>query len=52
MTGREGPPGADYHTLPELKPLAMQLMAGYWHRDHAGDRDHGHLDCHLDSLLK
>ncbi|MEI6300803.1 MAG: hypothetical protein WCR74_05120 [Betaproteobacteria bacterium] len=39
MTGREGPPGADYHTLPELKPLAMQMTAGYWHRDHAGDRE-------------
>jgi hypothetical protein len=37
MTGREGPPGADFNTLPELKPLAMQLLAGYWHRDDAGD---------------
>jgi hypothetical protein len=37
MSGREGPPGADYNTLPELKPLAMQLLAGYWHRDDAGD---------------
>ncbi len=39
MMGREGPPGADYNTLPELKPMAMQMMAGYWHRDHAGDRE-------------
>ncbi len=37
MTGREGPPGADYNTLPELKPLGMQLLAGYWHRGDAGD---------------
>ncbi len=39
MIGRQGPPGADYNTLPELKPMAMQLMAGYWHRDRAGDRE-------------
>lgn len=39
MIGREGPPGADYHTLPELKPMGMQMLAGYWHRDQAGDRE-------------
>ncbi|MBI4537043.1 MAG: hypothetical protein HY712_03695 [candidate division NC10 bacterium] len=27
---RDGPPGADYNTLPALKPKAMQMLAYYW----------------------
>lgn len=30
LPGRDGPPGADYNTLPELKPRAVQLLAFYW----------------------
>lgn len=37
LPGRDGPPGADYNTLPELKPLGMQLGIGYWREDHPGD---------------
>ena len=36
LRGREGPPGADYNTLPSLKPRGVQLLAFYW-RD--GDPD-------------
>lgn len=37
LKGRDAPPGADYNTLPELKPLDMQLFFGYWRENHAGD---------------
>lgn len=37
LPGRDGPPGADYNTLPELKPLSMQLFIGYWREGHPGD---------------
>ena len=30
LPGRDGPPGADYNTLPSLKPLGLQLLSGYW----------------------
>lgn len=36
LRGREGPPGADYNTLPSLKPRGVQMLAFYW-RD--GDAD-------------
>lgn len=36
LPGRDGPPGADYNTLPELKPLGLQLLAGFW-RENDGD---------------
>ncbi len=36
MRGRSGPPGADYNTLPTLKPRGVQMLAFYW-RD--GDRE-------------
>jgi hypothetical protein len=39
LPGRDGPPGADYNTLPALKPKALQLAAFYWHED-----DPGYLD--------
>ena len=29
--GRNGPPGADYYTLPELMPLGNLLKASYLH---------------------
>ncbi len=37
LKGRDAPPGADYNTLPELKPLSMQLFSGYWRENHPGD---------------
>ncbi|MDX1514379.1 MAG: hypothetical protein R3174_11630 [Gammaproteobacteria bacterium] len=37
LPGRSGPPGAAYNTLPALKPLGIQLMAGYWREGNAGD---------------
>lgn len=37
LPGRSGPPGADYNTLPNLKPLARQFAAGYWREGNSGD---------------
>lgn len=37
IPGRDSPPGADYNTIPELKPLRMQLFSGYWREDDSGD---------------
>ncbi len=37
LPGRSGPPGASYNTLPELKPLALQLSGGYWREDNPAD---------------
>lgn len=37
LPGRDGPPGAGYNTVPELKPLALQLFAGYWREGSRGD---------------
>ena len=34
-TCRSGPPGADYNTLPPLKPRARQLVAFHWREDDA-----------------
>ena len=30
LPGRDGPPGADYNTLPHMKPLAVQLVMSNW----------------------
>ena len=38
MPGRDGPPGADYNTLPFLKPWGRQMLIGYWR---PGNRDDG-----------
>jgi hypothetical protein len=37
LPGRSGPPGASYNTLPEMKPLDVQLLSGYWREGNAGD---------------
>lgn len=37
LPGRDGPPGADYNTLPMLKPWVRQLIAGYWRPGNQGD---------------
>ncbi len=37
LPGRDGPPGADYNTLPRLKPLARQLAVGYWREGNKDD---------------
>ncbi len=37
LPGRDGPPGADYKTLPSLKPPHRQLVVGYWRTGHLGD---------------
>ena len=34
---REGPPGADYNTLPGLKPRGAQMLAFYWRDGDPGD---------------
>lgn len=33
LPGRDGPPGADYNTLPAFKRPVHQLLAFYWHED-------------------
>lgn len=38
LPGRDGPPGAFYNTLPPLKPLHLQLGAGYWRPGSEADR--------------
>ncbi len=37
LPGRDGPPGADYNTLPALKPLSSQIVMGYWRPGNQGD---------------
>ena len=37
LPGRDGPPGARYNTLPELKPLPAQILDGYWREGNNGD---------------
>lgn len=37
LPGRTGPPGANYNTLPWLKPLERQLTSGYWRPGHKAD---------------
>ncbi|MFN0039928.1 MAG: hypothetical protein ACKVP2_10500, partial [Burkholderiales bacterium] len=37
MAGRDGPPGADYNTLPSIKAWPMQMLSGYWRPGNAGD---------------
>lgn len=37
LPGRDGPPGADYNTLPELKPMPLQMLSGYWRFQNPGD---------------
>ena len=36
LPGRDGPPGADYNTLPPMKPLAIQMAMSWWYE---GDVD-------------
>jgi hypothetical protein len=31
LPGRDGPPGADYNTLPAMKPLINQMALAYWY---------------------
>lgn len=33
LPGRNGPPGADYNTVPALKPKARQMIAFHWRED-------------------
>ena len=37
LPGRDGPPGARYNTLPQLKPLSVQVLGGYWRERNDGD---------------
>jgi hypothetical protein len=37
LPGRDGPPGAQYNTLPAFKPLETQLALGYWRDGNAND---------------
>ena len=37
LPGRDGPPGARYNTLPQLKPPAAQILGGYWREVNEGD---------------
>lgn len=36
LPGRDGPPGADYNTLPAMKPLVNQVALSWWYE---GDQD-------------
>lgn len=36
LPGRDGPPGADYNTLPAMKPLVNQMAMSWWYE---GDQD-------------
>lgn len=38
LPGRDGPPGADYVTLPALMPMANRLVSGYRPRDVATEK--------------
>ena len=33
LPGRSGPPGADYNTLPDLKPMHRQMIAFHWYEN-------------------
>ena len=33
LPGRDGPPGADFNTLPRFKPKASQLVVSYWYEN-------------------
>ncbi len=37
LPGRDGPPGADYNTLPRLKPRVKQMLMGFWRERDPGD---------------
>jgi len=37
LPGRDGPPGADFDTLPSMKPLPRQLVAFAWRPGHPDD---------------
>ena len=37
LPGRDGPPGARYNTLPQLKPWPAQILGGYWREGNDGD---------------
>jgi len=39
LPGRDGPPGADYVTLPALMPMANRLVSGYRPRDVATEKE-------------
>jgi len=39
LPGRDGPPGADYVTLPALMPLANRMVSGYRPRDLAIEKE-------------
>lgn len=39
MPGRNGQPGADFDTLPQLRPRVSQFAAFFWY-----GRDHTYLD--------
>lgn len=39
LPGRDGPPGAQYNTLPPFKPLGMQIALAYWREGNAGDAE-------------
>jgi hypothetical protein len=39
LPGRDGPPGADYNTLPAFKPKPVQLALFYWREDDGDYRE-------------
>lgn len=39
LPGRDGPPGADYNTLPRFKPRGLQMTAFYWQDGETGFLD-------------
>lgn len=39
LPGRDGPPGANYKTLPRFMPLRTQVLLGYWREGNGNDID-------------
>ena len=37
LPGRDGPPGADYNTVPQLKRWTAQMLMGFWREGDGGD---------------
>lgn len=53
LPGRDGPPGADYNTIPSLKPWQRRLFVDYWREGEQDDyrRFEQALDQHEDNFF-
>lgn len=39
LPGRDGPPGADYSSLPGIKPKVLAMLAGFWRESSGADME-------------